>query len=551
MLIADDLDQLLDILPNFIRLPLEAHPNRRNLIEVVMDLGRRPEARFPTGPEYLSGRTISWHDLDYSIKRVGNFSGDNRSGIERTLHRISAIYNRQGSIIGLTCRVGRAVFGTISLIRDLLETGQSILLLGRPGVGKTTAIREVARVLADEMEKRVVIIDTSNEIAGDGDIPHPAIGRARRMQVARPELQHKVMIEAVENHMPEVIIIDEIGTELEALAARTIAERGVQLVGTAHGNYLESLIKNPILSDLIGGIQYVTLGDDEAKRRGTQKSILERKAAPAFQIAIEMHDRTNWVIHEKVDEMVDQILQGYQTFVQRRQLVSRGIVKINCEEIMSEANYTYTKWKNPKSITHYSNKNNLGMKVSKSVTADYTEVKLQIINSLFAADNNKVLTIYAYGLSTHHIQSSINALKLPLIVSTEINDADVILALKANIKQNIKLRQFAIARRITIYTIHGNTIPQITRALKKMLQINAVAHLTWSDLCNEKTKEQISSLNEARWAIEKIVIAKHKPVELLSCLASLRKLQHKLVEFYNLRARSFGEEPYRRLRIYP
>jgi stage III sporulation protein SpoIIIAA len=551
MLIADDLDQLLDILPKFVRVPLDAHPNRRNLIEVVIDLGRRPEARFPTGPEYLSGRTISWHDLDYSVKRVGNFSGDNRSGIERTLHRISAIYNRQGSIVGLTCRVGRAVFGTISLIRDLLETGQSILLLGRPGVGKTTAIREVARVLADEMEKRVVIIDTSNEIAGDGDIPHPAIGRARRMQVARPELQHQVMIEAVENHMPEVIIIDEIGTELEALAARTIAERGVQLVGTAHGNYLESLIKNPILSDLIGGIQYVTLGDDEAKRRGTQKSILERKAAPAFQIAIEMHNRTSWVIHEKVDEMIDQILQGYQTFVQRRRLISKGMVKINCEEIMSETNYTHTKWKNPKSISSYSNKNNLSMEASRSIKAHYSEAKLHTINSLFAVDNNKVLTIYTHGLSTQHIQSAINTLKLPLILSTEINDADVILALKSNIKQNIKLRQFASARRITIYTIHGNTIPQITRALKKMLQINIIAHLTWSDLCGEKTKQEIGSLNEARWAIEKIVIAKRKPVELLYCLASLRKLQHKLVKFYHLRARSFGEEPYRRLRIYP
>lgn len=280
MQVTDDLDRLLSILPSEIHTTLEKHPLRDKLVEVVLDLGRRPEVRFPGKAEYLSETLISREDLNYCVQRVGTFSGDNRAGIEQTLHRISAIRNRSGDIIGLTLRVGRAIFGTIGMIRDLVETGRSILMLGRPGVGKTTALREIARVLADELDKRVVIIDTSNEIAGDGDIPHPAIGRARRMQVARPELQHQVMIEAVENHMPEVIVIDEIGTELEALAARTIAERGVQLVGTAHGNRIENLIKNPTLSDLVGGIQAVTLGDDEARRRGSQKTVLERKAPP-------------------------------------------------------------------------------------------------------------------------------------------------------------------------------------------------------------------------------------------------------------------------------
>ena len=282
MTVDEDLDKLLENLPFFIQENLKNHSNKDKLIEIVMDLGRRPEARFHTGPEYLSQKIISWQDIDYTTKRISKFSDDNRAGIERTLHRISCIRNRQSLINGLTCRVGRAIFGTISIIRDLLESGQSILILGRPGVGKTTIIREIARVLSDEMEKRVIIVDTSNEIAGDSDIPHSGIGRARRMQVSKTELQHQVMIEAVENHMPEVIIIDEIGTELEALAARTIAEKGVQLVGTTHGNCLENLIKNPPLADLIGGIQYVTLSDEAAKRRGTQNSILERKAYPAF-----------------------------------------------------------------------------------------------------------------------------------------------------------------------------------------------------------------------------------------------------------------------------
>ena len=289
MNVAEDLVKLLENLPFFIQENLKNHSKKDKLIEIVMDLGRRPEARFTTGPEYLSQKIISWQDIDYTTKRISEFSDENRAGIERTLHRISCIRNRQYLINGLTCRVGLAIFGTISIIRDLLESGQSLLILGKPGVCKTTIIREIARVLADEMEKRVIIVDTSNEIAGDSDVPHSGIGRARRMQVSKTEFQHQIMIEAVENHMPEVIIIDEIGTELEALAARTIAEKGLQLVGTTHGNCLENLIKNPSLSDLIGGIQYVTLSDDEAKRRVTQKSILERKAYPASQIAIEIN----------------------------------------------------------------------------------------------------------------------------------------------------------------------------------------------------------------------------------------------------------------------
>src|ERR687887_433287 len=309
-IVTDDLDNLLDVLPPHICDPLQELENRRELLEVVMDLGREPEARLPGREVVLSTHSVREEDIEYVVQRIGAFGDDNRAGIERTLHRISAIRNREGRIVGITCRVGRAVFGTITIIRDIVESGRSILMMGRPGVGKTTLLRETGRVLADDLRKRVIIVDTSNEIAGDGDIPHPAIGRARRMQVPTPTMQHAVMIEAVENHMPEVIVIDEIGTELEAAAARTIAERGVQLVATAHGNTLENLMMNPTLSDLIGGIQSVTLSDEEARRRGTQKSVLERKSPPTFDVVVEIQNWSHVAVHENVAEVVDAILRG-------------------------------------------------------------------------------------------------------------------------------------------------------------------------------------------------------------------------------------------------
>jgi stage III sporulation protein SpoIIIAA len=449
MTIDGDLEKLIENLPFFVQKYLRHHVYRDQLIEVVLDLGRRPEARFITGPEYLSQKIISWQDIDYTIKRISKFSNENRAGIERTLHRISCIRNRQFLINGLTCRVGRAVFGTISVVRDLLESDKSILILGKPGVGKTTIIREIARVLADEMEKRVVIIDTSNEIAGDSDIPHSGIGRARRMQVSKTELQHQVMIEAVENHMPQVIIIDEIGTELEVLAARTIAEKGVQLVGTTHGNCLENLIKNPLLSDLIGGIQYVTLSDDEAKRRGTQKSILERKAYPAFEIIIEINQQHSWTIHEDVKSSVDLILRGNPTMGQIRQFSLSEKIKIKSKNI-----HYY-----PNSLSKHSEILN----TSSSLTKRNWILINQPNNKNSLKLKSKKLIIYPYSISNNLLREVLLKMGFQFILTNEIRKANLIIGLKKHLKQNFKLINLAKQKKIPVYSLNQISFYQISK----------------------------------------------------------------------------------------
>nr|YP_009395408.1 hypothetical protein [Polysiphonia infestans]ARW64388.1 hypothetical protein [Polysiphonia infestans] len=556
MLIADDLDKLLDILPEFIKFPLNSHPNKKMLIEVVMDLGRRPEARFPGGPQYLSIHSISWYDLDFCIKKIPRFSRDNRSGVECTLHRISSIKNRKGNVIGLTFRVGRAIFGTISIIRDLLYAKKSILLLGKPGVGKTTAIREITRVMADEMQKRVVIIDTSNEIAGDGDIPHPAIGRARRMQVSKPELQHQVMIEAVENHMPEVIIIDEIGTELEALAARTIAERGVQLVGTAHGNCLDNLIKNPTLSDLVGGIQSVTLGDDEAKRRGSQKSVLERKTLPAFQVAIEINERNNWVIHEKVDEVVDRILQGSLIFLQRRMLNDNKFICIKAEDFNSLDFIVHSNSSssgvikssfNEESFLSFKHNNNYKI-LPKSYSYFKTsfDIKDQKISALFM-----ISILYIYGINIQQVKSSIKNLKLSLVLTRDIFKADYILGLKSSVKYSSKIRRVAKLKKIIIYTINTNTLKSVNKALKQISNIKRNIINNWFRLCLHKQDIELDAIIETRYAIEKIVFICRESVVLLPRNENIRNLQVNLIDLYNLNYSTYGKNTSQTLIVYP
>ena len=555
MLLADNLNQLLEILPEFVSKPLEKNENREQLIEIVLDIGRRPEARFANDTCYLSYRTIVWQDLDYIIKRLGKFSGDNRAGIEKTLHRISSLRNRQGSVIGLTCRVGRAVFGTISIIRDLLEKEKSILLLGRPGVGKTTAIREIARVLSDDMKKRVIIIDTSNEIAGDGDLPHPSIGRARRMQVLNHQNQHQVMIEAVENHMPEIIIIDEIGTELEAFAARTIAERGVQLVGTAHGNVLENLIKNPTLTDLVGGIQYVTLGDEEARRRGSSKSILERQASPTFEIAVEIHDPKTWIIHENIGSSVDLLLQEQNLQLQRRVIESEKNNSIQCD-LINFQNGSYnlevtkpalskvtTEKRKPKSIPILNGYGPSGpSKLEKSSKGD------NLVNN---GMSDCFIFLYVYGINSNDLRSLIKMLNLSVVVTRELQRADVVLALGNLIKNNKKLRQLLNSRNIPIYTIQNNSLCLLVTALKYLINKSTPSPLIKEYRMKRLGNKLLTPLEEVRLVIEEIVLSQKRVVDLLPRTGSVRRVQHEIVSHYHLNSLSVGEEPNRHVRIYP
>jgi len=497
--ITDDLDLLLGALPPHIAIPIKEIEDQTNLLEVVMDLGRIPQARFPGREVNLSSGEITDEDIEYLVSRISEFGEDNRAGIERTLHRISAIRNRRGRIVGITCRVGRAVYGTIGIIEDIVESGKSILLLGRPGVGKTTMLREVARVLADNFHKRVIIVDTSNEIAGDGDIPHPAIGNARRMQVPTPSFQHAVMIEAVENHMPEVIVIDEIGTELEAAAARTIAERGVQLVGTAHGNTLENLMLNPTLSDLVGGIQTVTLGDEEARRRGTQKSILERKAPPTFDVIVEIQSWEKVAVHENVAVVVDSILRSNPIPSQLRYLDEQG--KIKTEQVQEAAPM-------PERLA-----------VRRSAVA------------------TRVARLFPYGISINRLEQAIKELRVPAMITKDLRGADAVITLKNYYKKKTPPVKEAEAAGIPVYVLKSNNILQMEQVLASIYDLDVVED------------PSTAALREAEDAITQ-VLAKSEPKELSPQNAYVRRLQHQMAERYQLSSRSEGREPYRRVRIF-
>ncbi|MEJ2690732.1 MAG: R3H domain-containing nucleic acid-binding protein [Deltaproteobacteria bacterium] len=501
----DDINLLLDIIPPRIRQAIEKSPQEGRMLEIVLDLGRMPEIRFPDGMEVVSDIPLTHEDIEYVVSRVGRFNDDNRAGIERTLHRISAIRNRLGTVIGITCRVGRAIIGTVAILQDVIESGKSILLLGRPGVGKTTLLRESARVLADELGKRVIIVDTSNEIGGDGDIPHPGIGRARRMQVPSALRQHAVMIEAVENHMPEVIVIDEIGTEAEALAARTIAERGVQLVATAHGNTLDNLLQNPTLADLLGGIQAVTLSDEEARRRGSRKTVLERKAPPTFEVLVEIQDRDRLAVHHEVQATVDAFLKELPIYPEIRQRRENGELEIKPGQRPEEMD--------------------AGALQGEQAGG-------------YPFGRQKKSRIYTYGVSRERLEKTIERYHAPATVVDDPNRADLLLTIKSQEKRQPKRFKELRSRGTPLQVLRSNSVVQMENFLRSQFGLDR--RLTDKEALLQETEAAISE-----------VMRKGVPVALAPQSAHLRAIQHQLVQRAGLMTESRGKGPMRRVVIYP
>jgi stage III sporulation protein SpoIIIAA len=531
--ITDDLHALLGVLPPQIAEAVTAANNSDNLLEVVIDLGRHPMARFTTGDVELSQDEITHAEVDYIVSRIGEFDADNRAGLERTLHRISAIRNRRGHIVGLTCRVGRAVYGTIDIIEDLVESGKSLLILGRPGIGKTTMLREAARILAEK--KRVVIVDTSNEIGGDGDVPHPAVGRARRMQVAKPSLQHEVMIEAVENHNPEVIVIDEIGRELEAVAARTIAERGVQLIGTAHGRTLENLLLNPTLSDLVGGIEAVTLSDEEARRRGTQKTVLERRAPPTFDVLIEIQERDQLAIHADVAASVDALVRGNPLEPEIRYRDASGDVHI--EKAPPPPVVRQVGFNQAVNGTRRLTSNEPATQPQPRLVATVTEnPDMSETRGL----SLQPVRVYPYGVARNRLMQSAKRLGVPAIVVRELSEADTLITLRAYYRGRQQTILEAEQRGMPIYVLRANTNSQIEQLLAELFNLSY--HPNNPENWEEQTVQTKAAID--------LVMNGERYVDLAPASAAIRRMQHEMARQAQLTSHSFGKEPNRRVRIY-
>jgi stage III sporulation protein SpoIIIAA len=581
--ITDDLHALLGVLPPFIADAVTRADNSDLLLEIVIDLGRFPVARFVNGDLELANDEITRANVDFVVERIGSFDADNRAGLERTLHRISAIRNRRGHVVGLTLRVGRAVYGTIDIVQDLIESGKNILILGKPGIGKTTMLREAARILADN--KRVVIVDTSNEIGGDGDVPHPAVGRARRMQVAQPSLQHEVMIEAVENHNPEVIVIDEIGRELEAAAARTIAERGVQLIGTAHGRTLENLLLNPTLSDLVGGIEAVTLSDDEARRRGTQKTVLERRAPPTFDVLVELQERDRVAIQADVAAAVDALVRGYPLQPEIRYREAAGNIQIEKAPPppMLRQGFGQTTQQGFRRLTPSGGMYNgepgtqplplqkslpdrggysLTGKTTSRVHATgqprrtgQTTARHESVmeegesefngNTQEGQENTRELglqpiRVYPYGVARNRLMQSAKRLGVPAVVVKEVEEADTLITLRAYYRGRQPPILDAEQRGMPIYVLRANTNSQIEQLLAEMFNLSFSPNLA----------EDLSEHTEMTQTAINMVMNGERYVDLAPASAAIRRMQHEMARQAELTSHSYGKEPNRRVRIY-
>ena len=544
--VMDDLGSLLEVLPQRVCSWLQGLEPLDGLLEIILDLGRPPQARFFDREEAMGQQDTTEDEINSVVSRLSPFGGDNRAGIERTLHRIAGMRNRNGKVIGLTCRVGRAVFGTSKIIEDLVLSGKSILMLGRPGVGKTTMLREVARVLADHAHKRVVIVDTSNEIAGDGDVPHPGIGKARRMQVGAPSQQHAVMIEAVENHMPEVIVIDEMGTEAEAAAARTIAERGVQLVATAHGNSLDNLLMNPTLADLVGGVQTVTLGDEEARRRGTRKSVLERKAPPSFDAMVEIQTWYRVAVHEEIASTVDTLLRGFPVSPEQRSLNAAGGVEHGVGEPIYLASAG-----GPQQVGGFSRGGGArrpeptprppafspparSAGVAPSRLARDTQPVRETV--MIASKNTKV---FSYGVNRDRLMETATTLGIGAEVTASVQEADMVLTTKVHYRKRGDSLQYAQEKGLPIYVLRKNSQVQMEQFLKSL-------SAGWG---GDGRQRIANAMEETEEAVVQVFDG-GPSVELSPQTSYVRRLQHQLAERYNLGSASLGREPQRRVVIF-